>query len=119
MALLNMCELDLSLYQVPVSVCSDSCHPGARIVLQKGKPMCCYDCIPCPEGKFSNATGIYVFSNYVFVILFVLQHIGCITASSTFHYIVRFPRLFPVPQRVLAKRREKHLFPKACRVSVL
>ncbi|KAM9359525.1 vomeronasal type-2 receptor 1-like [Symphorus nematophorus] len=42
--------------QVPVSVCSDSCCPGTRKVLQKGKPICCYDCIPCPEGEISNAT---------------------------------------------------------------
>uniref|UniRef100_A0A8C4DSI8 G-protein coupled receptors family 3 profile domain-containing protein n=2 Tax=Dicentrarchus labrax TaxID=13489 RepID=A0A8C4DSI8_DICLA len=42
--------------QVPVSVCSDSCHPGTRKVLQKGKPICCYDCIPCPEGEISNVT---------------------------------------------------------------
>ncbi|XP_070761762.1 extracellular calcium-sensing receptor-like [Enoplosus armatus] len=42
--------------QVPVSVCTDSCPPGARKVLQKGKPICCYDCIPCPEGEISNAT---------------------------------------------------------------
>ncbi|XP_027136391.1 extracellular calcium-sensing receptor-like [Larimichthys crocea] len=42
--------------QVPVSVCSDSCSPGTRKVLQKGKPICCYDCIPCPEGEISNAT---------------------------------------------------------------
>ncbi|XP_062275424.1 extracellular calcium-sensing receptor-like [Scomber scombrus] len=42
--------------QVPVSVCSDSCRPGTRKVLQKGKPICCYDCIPCPEGEISNAT---------------------------------------------------------------
>ncbi|XP_073350216.1 extracellular calcium-sensing receptor-like [Pagrus major] len=41
---------------VPVSVCSDSCPPGTRKVLQKGKPICCYDCIPCPEGEISNAT---------------------------------------------------------------
>ncbi|KAM8768481.1 extracellular calcium-sensing receptor-like [Acanthopagrus schlegelii] len=44
------------LKQVPVSVCSDSCPPGTRKVLQKGKPICCYDCIPCPEGKISNVT---------------------------------------------------------------
>ncbi|KAE8295197.1 Extracellular calcium-sensing receptor [Larimichthys crocea] len=37
--------------QVPVSVCSDSCPPGTRKVLQKGKPICCYDCIPCPEER--------------------------------------------------------------------
>ncbi|XP_026222139.1 extracellular calcium-sensing receptor-like [Anabas testudineus] len=42
--------------QVPVSVCSDSCRPGTHKVLQKGKPICCYDCIPCPEGEISNAT---------------------------------------------------------------
>ncbi|XP_036973273.1 extracellular calcium-sensing receptor-like [Acanthopagrus latus] len=42
--------------QVPVSVCSDSCPPGTRKVLQKGKPICCYDCIPCPEGEISNTT---------------------------------------------------------------
>ncbi|XP_026220305.1 uncharacterized protein LOC113165072 [Anabas testudineus] len=42
--------------QVPVSVCSDNCSPGTHKVLQKGKPICCYDCIPCPEGEISNAT---------------------------------------------------------------
>uniref|UniRef100_A0A671U4X0 G-protein coupled receptors family 3 profile domain-containing protein n=1 Tax=Sparus aurata TaxID=8175 RepID=A0A671U4X0_SPAAU len=42
--------------QVPVSVCSDSCRPGTRKVLQKGKPICCYDCILCAEGEISNTT---------------------------------------------------------------
>ncbi|KAF1394153.1 hypothetical protein PFLUV_G00023570 [Perca fluviatilis] len=42
--------------QVPVSVCTDSCPPGTRKVLQKGKPICCYDCLLCPEGEISNAT---------------------------------------------------------------
>ncbi|XP_070826159.1 extracellular calcium-sensing receptor-like [Chaetodon trifascialis] len=42
--------------EVPVSVCSDSCPPGTRKVLQKGKPICCYDCVPCPEGEISNTT---------------------------------------------------------------
>ncbi|KAM9852845.1 extracellular calcium-sensing receptor-like [Aulostomus maculatus] len=42
--------------QVPVSVCTDSCPPGTRKVLQKGKPICCYDCVLCPEGAISNTT---------------------------------------------------------------
>uniref|UniRef100_A0A3P9J708 G-protein coupled receptors family 3 profile domain-containing protein n=1 Tax=Oryzias latipes TaxID=8090 RepID=A0A3P9J708_ORYLA len=42
--------------QVPVSVCTDSCPPGTHKVLQKGKPICCFDCIPCPEGKISNTS---------------------------------------------------------------
>ncbi|MEQ2230306.1 hypothetical protein ILYODFUR_027904 [Ilyodon furcidens] len=42
--------------QVPVSVCSESCPPGTHKVLQKGKPICCYDCVPCPEGEISNMT---------------------------------------------------------------
>ncbi|XP_052353047.1 extracellular calcium-sensing receptor [Oncorhynchus keta] len=41
---------------VPVSVCSDSCPPGTRKAVQKGKPVCCYDCIQCAEGEISNDT---------------------------------------------------------------
>ncbi|XP_076002397.1 extracellular calcium-sensing receptor-like [Genypterus blacodes] len=42
--------------QVPVSVCSQSCPRGTRKVLQKGKPICCYDCTSCPEGEINNKT---------------------------------------------------------------
>ncbi|XP_053356881.1 vomeronasal type-2 receptor 26-like [Clarias gariepinus] len=42
--------------QVPVSVCSPSCPPGYRKAVQKGKPICCFDCIPCAEGEFSDIT---------------------------------------------------------------
>lgn len=43
--------------QVPVSVCSNRCLPGTHKVLQKGKPICCFDCVPCPAGEISNSTS--------------------------------------------------------------
>ncbi|XP_066486398.1 vomeronasal type-2 receptor 26-like [Tiliqua scincoides] len=48
----------LDLYKVPqvqpLSVCSESCLPGSRKKVKEGEPFCCYDCIPCPEGKVSS-----------------------------------------------------------------
>uniref|UniRef100_A0A8C6NHH4 G-protein coupled receptors family 3 profile domain-containing protein n=1 Tax=Nothobranchius furzeri TaxID=105023 RepID=A0A8C6NHH4_NOTFU len=46
----------LLLKQVPVSVCSEKCPPGTQKVLQKGRPVCCHDCLKCAEGEMSNIT---------------------------------------------------------------
>ncbi|XP_078524849.1 vomeronasal type-2 receptor 26-like [Lissotriton helveticus] len=48
--------LRLLLLDVPVSVCSPSCLPGFRKAAVEGKPICCFQCVPCPPGEISNVT---------------------------------------------------------------
>ncbi|XP_072859716.2 vomeronasal type-2 receptor 26-like [Pogona vitticeps] len=42
----------------PVSLCNDNCCPGYRKATKQGEPFCCYNCLPCPEGKISNKTDM-------------------------------------------------------------
>ncbi|XP_063297162.1 extracellular calcium-sensing receptor-like [Pelobates fuscus] len=42
---------------VPQSVCSNSCRPGYRKSAQLGKPVCCFDCVPCSLGEIINKSG--------------------------------------------------------------
>ncbi|XP_070810311.1 vomeronasal type-2 receptor 26-like [Pituophis catenifer annectens] len=38
----------------PCSLCNDPCKAGYSKVKQEGESFCCYDCLPCPEGKISE-----------------------------------------------------------------
>ncbi|XP_053118939.1 vomeronasal type-2 receptor 26-like [Hemicordylus capensis] len=42
----------------PLSICTESCQPGFRRKMKEGEPFCCYDCIPCPEGRISDQKGL-------------------------------------------------------------
>ncbi|XP_053216200.1 vomeronasal type-2 receptor 26-like [Podarcis raffonei] len=37
----------------PLSVCTERCLPGSSKKVKEGQPPCCYDCIPCAEGKIA------------------------------------------------------------------
>ncbi|XP_060546027.1 vomeronasal type-2 receptor 26-like [Pantherophis guttatus] len=39
---------------LPISLCNNHCSPGYWKKEIEGKQFCCYDCVPCPEGKISN-----------------------------------------------------------------
>ncbi|XP_066486699.1 vomeronasal type-2 receptor 26-like [Tiliqua scincoides] len=48
----------LGIYKVPqvapLAVCNEPCYPGYRRQKMEGKLFCCYDCVQCPQGKFSS-----------------------------------------------------------------
>ncbi|KAK9397828.1 type-2 vomeronasal receptor [Crotalus adamanteus] len=39
---------------LPLSLCSDPCETGYSKAKKEGESFCCYDCLPCPEGKISK-----------------------------------------------------------------
>ncbi|KAF5895981.1 extracellular calcium-sensing receptor-like, partial [Clarias magur] len=42
--------------QIPVSQCTAPCPPGTRQAMRPGEPICCFDCLRCTEGEFTNTS---------------------------------------------------------------
>ncbi|XP_030050622.1 vomeronasal type-2 receptor 26-like [Microcaecilia unicolor] len=52
-------EWDNTFTQIPPQAkCSKSCPPGFRKLTREGEPICCFDCIPCPQGEISNQSDM-------------------------------------------------------------
>ena len=85
--------------QVPLSVCSENCPPGTRKVLQKGKPVCCYDCLRCAEGEISNITGVVILNTRqnksLHVHVPVVVNINLSDSNSDYIVIMQFSQVPP------------------------
>uniref|UniRef100_A0A8C8U4X9 Parathyroid cell calcium-sensing receptor n=1 Tax=Peromyscus maniculatus bairdii TaxID=230844 RepID=A0A8C8U4X9_PERMB len=44
--------------KTPLAVCNPSCLLGFRKTPLEGKPFCCFDCLPCPDGEIANETDM-------------------------------------------------------------
>ncbi|XP_014812635.1 PREDICTED: extracellular calcium-sensing receptor isoform X1 [Calidris pugnax] len=54
--LLPLTLLGFFFLQVPFSNCSRDCLPGTRKGIIEGEPTCCFECVDCPDGEYSDET---------------------------------------------------------------
>ncbi|XP_077169295.1 vomeronasal type-2 receptor 26-like [Paroedura picta] len=69
---------------LPISVCNDNCCPGYSRRTKEGKPFCCYDCIPCPEGKISDKSDMDACVTCPEVYYTNLDHNQCIPKTISY-----------------------------------
>uniref|UniRef100_A0AAQ5XI28 Olfactory receptor C family, v3 n=1 Tax=Amphiprion ocellaris TaxID=80972 RepID=A0AAQ5XI28_AMPOC len=50
-------NFDLKGDSIPYYDVINCCPPGSRKAVRRGKPVCCFDCVPCDSGKISNETN--------------------------------------------------------------
>ncbi|XP_062860383.1 extracellular calcium-sensing receptor [Trichomycterus rosablanca] len=113
---MNLIEWTGGQRKVPSSLCTSPCPPGTRQATRTGQPVCCFDCLPCTDGEFSNTSGVtecikcplYYWSNaervacvagieeflsfqeVMGIILVALSLLGVAAASAVFVIFFRF-----------------------------
>ncbi|XP_070790220.1 vomeronasal type-2 receptor 26-like [Pituophis catenifer annectens] len=50
----HLSRLKLLNRSLPQSKCGEKCHPGFVKRKREGEPVCCYDCVSCPDGTIST-----------------------------------------------------------------
>ncbi|XP_067325692.1 vomeronasal type-2 receptor 26-like [Anolis sagrei] len=51
---ISACDITWPNMVQPISMCNERCQEGYSKIKVEGMPFCCYNCLPCPEGKISN-----------------------------------------------------------------
>uniref|UniRef100_G3VFX7 G-protein coupled receptors family 3 profile domain-containing protein n=1 Tax=Sarcophilus harrisii TaxID=9305 RepID=G3VFX7_SARHA len=54
----NMIMWNQLYLKIPHSACTEKCGLGFQKSAREGMAICCFDCIPCPEGDISNKTDM-------------------------------------------------------------
>ncbi|XP_053159713.1 vomeronasal type-2 receptor 26-like isoform X2 [Hemicordylus capensis] len=54
--IINLDAIVWPTQRIPLARCVESCSPGHSRKVSEGKQGCCYECVRCPEGTFSNQT---------------------------------------------------------------
>uniref|UniRef100_A0A8C4RXI4 G-protein coupled receptors family 3 profile domain-containing protein n=1 Tax=Erpetoichthys calabaricus TaxID=27687 RepID=A0A8C4RXI4_ERPCA len=79
-------------------LCYCICRPGTRKATKKGKPVCCFDCLPCAEGEISNSTDQCILKDIEFLsydeimgrILIIFALLGALLSSTVTAVFFKF-----------------------------
>ncbi|XP_018117883.1 vomeronasal type-2 receptor 26 [Xenopus laevis] len=70
--------------KMPQSRCNAPCAPGYRMTKIEGAPSCCYDCVQCGDGTFSNTTDALVCLKCPVYEMSDRKRTGCIPKATNY-----------------------------------